>query len=184
MDNFFFFIFYSFAHQTSFFDQLVIFCARYLQYFAILAVFIYFFYHYVGEFNYKRPFDLLKTKIKEILMVFIPAVFSWIFAEILKTVIYHPRPFIFFQDAVQPLFIHGGVDSFPSGHAMFFGALAMSLYFIHKKMGRIYFLIALVIGLARIVAGIHFPLDIFAGYIFGFIITLIFELFFRKMREN
>ena len=184
MSNTIFLSLYSLAHQTSFFDELVVFCARYLQYFAILFLLIYLIYHYVGEFDYRQPFLLIKTKIKEILMAFSPAIISWIIAEILKIIIKYPRPFILFENTVQPLFIHGRMDSFPSGHAMFFGALAMSVYFIHKRLGRIYFLIALVIGLARVITGIHFPIDILAGYLFGILITLIFELLIKNYREK
>jgi undecaprenyl-diphosphatase len=79
-----------------------------------------------------------------------------------------------------PLFLHGGMDSFPSGHAMFFGALAMSLFFVHKRMGYLYFVVALIVGLARIAAGVHFPVDIFVSYILGIIIAYIFKLIFGK----
>ena len=72
------------------------------------------------------------------------------------------------------------MDSFPSGHAMFFGALAMSLYFVQKRIGYMYFVVALIVGLARVASGVHFPIDIFVGYILGILIAIIFKLILRK----
>lgn len=179
-----FYLLYSFAHQTPFLDSLIIFCAKYLQYPAILFLILYLFLHYVGEFNFKKPFSLLKIKIKEIFLIFTPAVFSWFIADIFKKLFFSPRPFIALKDTVQPLFFHGGFDSFPSGHAIFFSALAISGYFVHKRVGRVYIIFALIIGLARIMAGIHFPVDILAGYLFGILVSLIFNVIFSKKNKD
>ncbi len=51
-----------------------------------------------------------------------------------------------------------------------FAALASALYFYHKKIALWYAIGALLIGLSRITVGIHWPLDILAGYILGGII--------------
>jgi undecaprenyl-diphosphatase len=143
---------------------------------------IYFSYHYVEGFDYQKPFEIIKTKIKEILLVFIPACFSWVVAEILKVIVHAPRPFLVFSNIVQPLFGHGGY-SFPSAHAMFFSALATSLYFIHKRLGKVCFIIVLIILIARIASGVHFPIDILFGLVFGPIIAFIFHrIFIRKYK--
>ena len=180
MNHDLFFIIFNLAHQTSFIDSFIVFCAKYLQYFALAFLLIYLAYHYVGEFAPEKPFFVIRTKIKEILLVFVPAVFSWVAAELIKAIVHAPRPFIVFKDTIQPLFIHGGMDSFPSGHAMFFGALAMSVFFVHKELGKFFFLIAFIIGLARVASGVHFPIDILFGYIFGIAVSFIFHRIFLK----
>jgi undecaprenyl-diphosphatase len=86
---------------------------------------------------------------------------------------------------VTPLFIHGGYNSFPSGHATFFASLALAMFFYHKKRGWYFLLSALIIGLARIISGVHYPIDIVAGYIIGvcsayFVIKLFRPWFKRK----
>jgi len=68
------------------------------------------------------------------------------------------------------------MNSFPSGHAIIFGALATSLYFIHKKLGITYLILAIVIGFSRVVAGVHFPVDIAFGLLLGILISIIFKL--------
>jgi membrane-associated phospholipid phosphatase len=60
-------------------------------------------------------------------------------------------------------------------------ALAFALYFNHKKVGLpaqagywfIFF--ALLIGVARIMAGVHFPIDILGGFVLGFLIAFLLK---------
>ncbi len=75
-----------------------------------------------------------------------------------------PRPFIAYQ--VNQL-IPEGINGFPSGHAALFFAMAMAIYFYNKKWGFAFFVAALVMGIARIIAGVHYPLDILAGAAVG-----------------
>lgn len=57
--------------------------------------------------------------------------------------------------------------AFPSGHSTAFMALATSIFLSHKRVGYLFIVFAVLIGLARIVAGVHFPLDILGGFILG-----------------
>jgi len=179
MNNIIFLKIFSLAHQSPFLDWLIVFCAETFGYIMVVVAFIYLLIHIDGVFNYKQPFLQLINKFKELFLVFFTSIFAWILAEILKHFIVSPRPFLYFQN-LTPLFVQGGMDSFPSGHAMFFSALAMSLYFIHKRLGIIFIFVALIVGFARIASGVHFPIDVFTGYILGSVIALIFNLIFRK----
>ena len=182
MNDYLFFSLYSLAHRSSFLDWLIVFSANNFGYIMILLAVIFLIFHTDEIFDYRTPFLQFKNKFKEIFLVFSSSIIAWVIATILKAIISTPRPFIVFEN-IKPLFLHGGLDSFPSGHAMFFGALAMSLYFVHKRIGTFYIIIALIVGLARIIAGIHFPVDIFFGYIFGIIIAIIFNLIFKKITK-
>ena len=179
MNNQIFFSLYSFAHQSVTLDWLIVFCANNFGYIMVFLAFVYLVFHTEGVFDYKAPFLQYKNKIKEITFVFTSSIVAYISEFILKHLIPSPRPFIYFEN-VKPLFLHGGMDSFPSGHAMFFGALATSLFFVNKRIGYLYFIVALIVGLARVSAGVHFPIDIFVGYILGIIIAYIFKLVFNK----
>ena len=95
--------------------------------------------------------------------------FPWILAYFFKFLIHLPRPFDAFSE-VHSLIPESGY-SFPSGHATFFMALAMSIFFLHKKAGYVFMIFALVIGLARIIAGVHFPADILGGFILGALVA-------------
>src|SRR3989344_3351084 len=75
---------------------------------------------------------------------------------------------------VRSLFPETGY-AFPSGHATFFMALALSIFFFHKKAGFIFMFFTLIIGLARIIAGVHFPIDILGGFILGALVALLIK---------
>jgi undecaprenyl-diphosphatase len=100
---------------------------------------------------------------------------------IIKYSLHIPRPFL---SGVTPLFVHGGYNSFPSGHATFFASLALAMFFYHKKRGWWFLISAIAIGLARIIAGVHYPIDVAVGYIIGiassYFIIKIFRPWFKK----
>jgi undecaprenyl-diphosphatase len=68
------------------------------------------------------------------------------------------------------LFMPFNVDpaSFPSGHTLLATTIAASLYFSgYRKVGAILMVCAVLVGLSRIAAGVHYPTDILAGLIIG-----------------
>jgi len=180
MNDQIFFKLYSLAHINYFLDRIIVFCADYLPYILILLVGIFILYKSYKVINQKNLFSVIRNSTRDLIFIFAPAVLGWVIADILKNIFASPRPFIEFKDQVTPLFTHGGMDSFPSGHATFYIILAFGIFSINKKLGYLMFFFALVIGLARIISGIHFPIDILSGYILGIIIFLIFNQIFAK----
>lgn len=61
--------------------------------------------------------------------------------------------------------------SFPSGHAVFFSALASGMYTSNKELGLLFVFFALVIGLSRIAVGVHWPTDIIVGLVLGWVVA-------------
>lgn len=178
-----FFSLYSLAHQSMFLDGLIIFCARYLIYISIIFVLIFIIRKNSNQlFDLRQPFREIKLKFNKLVFIFSSVIASWIVTSILKDIFKYPRPFIIFADNVKPLLMHGGLDSFPSGHATFFGALVVSTFFVNKKLGYICLIAAFLVGSSRVIAGIHFPIDILVGYILGALFALVFKhcFFARK----
>jgi undecaprenyl-diphosphatase len=66
-------------------------------------------------------------------------------------------------------------QSFPSGHALFFFAMATVLYAHNKKLGIFFYTSALLMGIARVVVGAHYPSDIAGGALIGILIGLLFS---------
>ncbi|MFQ5661897.1 MAG: phosphatase PAP2 family protein [Candidatus Paceibacteria bacterium] len=120
-----------------------------------------------------------KIRFKHAATIIIVALFAWGIAKAIKFFYFSPRPFEALQN-VNLLFEHGGGDSMPSGHATFYSALATSFYFYHKYLAIIYIIGAILIGLSRIIAGIHWPLDILAGYALGGLIGYIAYRFLAR----
>ena len=164
MNNQFFLFFYNLAHQSQIFDKIIIFTAVYFPYVVIILAGLFLLFHH-EIFQAENPFQIFLQKKKEIFLVF----FSWILAYILKFLIHMPRPFDILPQ-VYPLLPENGY-AFPSGHATFFMALTFSLFFLHRKAGYIFMFFALLIGFARIIAGVHFPIDILGGFILGALIA-------------
>lgn len=109
------------------------------------------------------------------------AIVSWTTSLVLKIIFSSSRPFVLFTD-INSLIDYGWNDSFPSGHAMFFSALATSIFFYYKKVGSVYIIFAFLIGIARVVAGIHFPVDVIFGWFFGVLVAVLVRFFFFKTK--
>jgi len=168
MNNVIFFFFYSLAHQSKILDWVVILFAQYFPYLVIILAGLFLLFHH-EVFQADNPFQVFLQKKKEILLAFVAGILAYVLASILKIFIHTPRPFDIFS-SVHSLIPETGF-SFPSGHATFFMALAFSIFFYHKKAGYVFMFFALLIGLARIAAGVHFPLDILGGFILGALIA-------------
>jgi undecaprenyl-diphosphatase len=83
-------------------------------------------------------------------------------------------------------------QSFPSGHAAFFFALATAVTLFNKKVhpersrrtGIWLFVGAFLISLARIYAGVHYPSDILAGAAVGVFSGWLVWRIFKKYKKN
>ena len=177
MNNQIFFFFYNFAHQSASLDKVVVFLAQTFPYIVILSAGLFLLFHH-DAWPKKDVFGELKSylrKWKEIIFVFLASGIGWVLADILKMIFKTPRPFNAFQN-VFSLIPETGF-AFPSQHAVFFSALAVSLFFCHKKIGYWFVFFALIIGITRIIAGVHFPIDILGGFILGTFTAIIVRKF-------
>ena len=82
------------------------------------------------------------------------------------------RPYVVLNTAHKliPTSIAENFQSFPSGHAIFFFALAAVLYKFDKKLGNWFFGVATIMGIARVFVGVHWPSDIIGGAVLGIIV--------------
>ncbi|MFZ3301894.1 MAG: phosphatase PAP2 family protein [Microgenomates group bacterium] len=104
----------------------------------------------------------------------IHAVFSCLIAyavtELIKTFFPTLRPFQF--DGALPLTLTVPTDgAFPSSHSAVGFALAVTILKHDRKVGILYLIMAGLVGIARIVAHVHYPIDIMAGALIGTIIS-------------
>jgi undecaprenyl-diphosphatase len=92
-------------------------------------------------------------------------------AEVLKNVFHTTRPFVVAN--LIPLTAsvpHDG--AFPSAHTTAAIALAVTVWLHDKKLGTIFVVLAILVGLARILALVHWPIDILAGVILGSLVAI------------
>lgn len=88
-----------------------------------------------------------------------------IILETARALFYLARPFEALEFA--PLVYGPQASSFPSGHAIFVFTLSALVFSRHKKLGIALFALSVAVGIARVFAGVHWPLDIVGGAIFG-----------------
>lgn len=147
--------FWSFANRSPFLDGVIIFFAKYLTYLLVLAIIIW----------------LLKKPRRQALFLFAELAISAILArglitEWIRFFYDHPRPFAML--GFNPL-IPESSSSFPSGHMTFLFSLVLIVWFYNRKLGSWLLGLSLIVGAARIFAGVHWPLDILGGMAIGVI---------------
>lgn len=179
MNNTIFFFFYNLAHQSNIIDSVIVFFAVYFPYVVVMLAGLFLLFHH-EVLKAESPARIFWEKKKEIFFVVLPGCVAWILAAIIKNLIASPRPFLALSN-VSSLFPESGF-AFPSGHATFYSALAFSIFFLHKKAGYWFMFFALLIGIARIASGVHFPIDILGGFLLGFIISYIFDRLSKKFK--
>ena len=146
------------------FSKLVVFCAQDFAYVVAFLAVVFLVYFFITDKDWRGK-KLIAWGIESATIV--GTVFlAWLVSFIIKTIAHAPRPFVVFPQ-VHPLLIETKYDSFPSGHATVLFALAMAIYLYNKRAGIFFFVCGIVVTLARVSAGIHFPVDIVAGAVIG-----------------
>jgi undecaprenyl-diphosphatase len=151
--------FNSLAGKSAILDKFIIFCAGYLGWFYLLIVGL------ILLRNFKKN---MYTIIEICISGFLARM---IIAEAIQFLFYADRPFVNFN--VNQLLRHSASASFPSGHAIFFFAVSMSIFLWNKKIGAIGLCTSVLVGLSRIFGGIHWPSDILMGAGLGIITAMV-----------
>ena len=91
----------------------------------------------------------------------------------LKDLIARPRPFVV-NEAITPLITDvSPYRSFPSGHSGGSFAAMFALYkWVPKKIGIPAIVLAALVALSRLYVGVHYPTDILAGCVVGFMCSV------------
>lgn len=97
---------------------------------------------------------------------------AYAITELIKTFLPMTRPF---QGAgISPLTLTIPNDgTFPSSHSAVAFALAVTIIKHDKKVGILYLIMAGLVGIARILAHVHYPLDIMVGALIGTIVSIL-----------
>src|SRR5712691_9531052 len=82
---------------------------------------------------------------------------------VLERILNRPRPFV--ELGFDPLFPHAQDSSFPSDHALVGVALVGPMLWQAPKLGIWLLVWALLVGFARVAAGVHYPTDILASVV-------------------
>ena len=83
----------------------------------------------------------------------------------LNLVYYRFRPFAF--NEVRLLFYYPSDSSFPSNATCVGFSVATAIWFYNRRVGAVAFVLAILLGLSRIVGGVHYPSDVLGGAAIG-----------------
>lgn len=129
-----------------------------------------------------------------IMILFLLATFGaadFLSASVIKPIVKRVRPCneITLQGEVMNRIRCGSGYSFPSSHASNHFAMALFLIMVYKKRWKhivwLGFLWAFSISFAQIYVGVHYPLDVLGGALFGSLIGYLFaSVFLRIQPEN
>lgn len=168
----------SWTAMYSWLDTLIIFHSEFLGYWLIGGVFTFLFAAIFKKYRYLREknFELVAFSFAAALIA------RFGVGEIIRFLYNRPRPFEVLNDVHQLIFHEAG-NAFPSGHALFFFALATGVSFYYPKTSILFFVGAILMSIARVQAGIHWPSDIIIGAILGIATTLIMRFLFLKCKK-
>lgn len=103
-------------------------------------------------------------------------------AEVLKPTFLRDRPSASVEEA--RVLIKGSTPtgrSFPSNHAANTFAAAGFLFFIHSSTGWLLFPFASLVAFSRVYVGVHFPLDVTVGALWGLLFSWFFFLVWKRV---
>lgn len=130
-------------------DTFFIFGAEYLYVFSLLISLWIF---------YKLPFE---SKKKMAILGLISCGLAFALSLVARELYFNPRPFVVGE--FEPLVAHEADNGFPSDHTLLVASAASIVMFFHRRTGLYLWLIAGVVALSRVYAGVHHFADILAS---------------------
>ena len=170
MDKIIFDLLHSVAGSSTLFDQLIVFCAVTLPYFLIIISLI---------FIYKQK--SFRSKILTLLFLSFAVLFGRGFiTEIINYFYNRSRPFEVLS--FEPLISGLGGYSFPSGHVVLLFTISFSIFYLNRGFGIWFLGLSILNGFARVIAGVHWPVDFLGGIVIAFISFLVSKYLILKNR--
>jgi undecaprenyl-diphosphatase len=88
-------------------------------------------------------------------------------AKIFNLIYFDPRPFV--VNNFEPLIKHAVDNGFPSDHTLLAASLAALVTVFDCKIGGLLWLIALAVGISRVLVGVHHIIDIVGSIVISII---------------
>lgn len=139
-------------------ESLTVFFAEWFPYLVIISIIPY------ESFRRGSTREIVRTIISTSAVL----IFTWLIVSALKQYFPSPRPFAYFSNIMPLVSESDSFGSFPSAHAAIFGALAGLAYADKFAVRHWYLAAAVIIAIARVCAGVHWPIDVIVGGFFGF----------------
>ena len=119
----------------------------------------------------------VRTSLYWLTFFFITFSSAFLLASLLKFLLPFPRPLNLIEGKIL-------YDSFPSRHTLIASSLAFSSFSLNYKLGILNIFFAILIGLFRILGLYHWPQDVLAGFLLGFILSLLIKEIYKIKRNE
>ncbi len=119
-----------------------------------------------------------QDKVRLIKLAVIAGPLALIMVFISSHLFYDTRPFV--VQNIQPLIPHSPDNGFPSDHTLISMLVALSIYRVKKNAGVLLAILALIVGTSRVLAHIHYPVDILGSIVIAMIAVGLASLLFKK----
>ena len=104
---------------------------------------------------------------------------AFLLALIAGCLYYDTRPFV--VESIEPLIPHAADNGFPSNHTLYAMVAATTLYAHRRKLGIFLGILAILIGVSRIMADVHYPIDIIGAIIIAMAATGLAQVTITKV---
>lgn len=115
-----------------------------------------------------------RIKKEDVFRVLLASFLAWAIARVLKDLLPSARPFIVNRELPLTLTLHFD-NAFPSSHAAIAFALATTIWLHSKKLGIVFFGLAILVAIGRVTANVHYVLDVVFGSMIGTGVAVIVE---------
>ncbi len=106
--------------------------------------------------------NMIKLAILSFLIAFLIAFVAGIFY-------YDPRPFV--VEHIDPLIPHQPDNGFPSDHTLIAMVMAATVFVFRRKLGILLGVLGILVGISRVVAEVHHPIDIVGSIVIAIMAT-------------
>jgi undecaprenyl-diphosphatase len=117
-----------------------------------------------------------RIKKEQVIHALLASLVAWLITMIIKHFFPTVRPFVRNGGEVD-VFIKPTDAAFPSAHTALAFSLAVTIFMHDRKVGWFYLIGALMVGVARVLANVHYPVDILGGALIGSLVAIVIEKF-------
>lgn len=111
---------------------------------------------------------------EQVLHALLASLFALSIALLIKHFFPTLRPFVL-NGRETDVLVKPTDGAFPSEHTALAFSIAVTIFMHDKRVGWFYLFAALVIGVARVLANVHYPVDIIGGAFIGTLIAVLVE---------
>ena len=107
---------------------------------------------------------------------------AFLIAFIASLLYYDTRPFV--AENTRPLIPHAADNGFPSDHTLYAMVMATIIFAYNRTIGVLLVILAILVGVSRVMAGVHYPVDIVGSVAIAAVATCVGWIILRRLNRT